>query len=304
MNENAYRPRHFRIIRHVTKNRILDIQDCLHIGKLRIEIVEYAEGEGAKLSVEHFAEPDALALICYDILQGRPFDKYVEYKGTPQGEAAISRMLVIERVEARNPFKITVSRGPGKVTETGAIQPVGKPEASLSMLLPEFDARRIAYTILRHLAAFEAATYHARVAAGTRRADADPEQAAGAPEAQRAVEPAPSAKAAASRGPVPVGEAAPASKPAPVAEAASATAAPAVKSATAEVAPGALRVPSVPARPAPRRVRAVESYWMAAERIGVTREEAESILRGVDGDWGRAWSALRAIEQRQAQARN
>lgn len=284
MNENAYRPRHFRIIRHVTKNRILDIQDFLSIGKLRIEIVEYVEGEGAKLSVEHFAEPDALALVCFDILHGRPFDKYVEYKGTPQGEAAVSRVLVVERVEARNPFKITVSRGPGKVTETGAIQPLGKPEASLSMLLSEFDARRIAYTILRHLAAFEAATYHARVAAGTRH-DAEPEPPAAAPEAPPAAEPTPA----------PVSAAAPRS--APAAAAAPAPQAEPPRPASAGPAPALAA-----ARPAPRRGRPVESYWMAAERIGVAREEAEKILRSVDGDWGRAWSTLRAIEQRRVEA--
>ena len=278
MNENAYRPRHLRIVRHVTKNRILDIQDLLDIGKLRIEIVEYAEGEGAKLSVEHFAEPDALAVVCHDILEGRPFEKYVEYKGTPQSEAATSRVLVVERVDARNPFKITVSRGPGKVMGTGAIQPVGKPEASLSMLLSEFDARRIAFTILRHLAAFEAATYHARVAAGTRRPEAEAEPAAAAPEAR------------------PAAQATPAPKAAPAAEVA------AVTRAAPDAAPAVTPAAAAPVRPAPRRGRAVESYWMAAERLNVKREEAEGILRSVDGDWGRAWSALRAIEQRQAQA--
>lgn len=246
MSENTYKPRHFRIIRHVTKNRILDIQDCLDIDKLRIEIVEFAEGQGAKLSVEHFAEPDALALVCHDILAGRPLDKYIEFKGTAQGEAVTSRVLVVERVQARNPIKITVSRGPGKVVGPGGIQPLGKPEASLSMLLSEFDARRFAFTILRHLAAFEAATYHARVAAGTRRVEAEPEQA-----------------------PVP--------------------------------APSAAAAPAAQARPAGPRGRAVESYWMAAERLGVSKDEAERILQGADGDWGRAWSTLRGLEQRAAE---
>jgi len=184
VSENSYKPRNYRIVRHVTKNRILDIQDALEIGKLRIELVDFVEGEGAKLAVEHFAEPDALALVFYDILQGRPWDRYVEYKGTVQGDAVISRVLVVERVEARHPVKITVSRGPGKVVDKGAIQPLGKPEATLSVLLSEFDARRIAFTVLRHMAAYEAATYHARVAEGTRRpaAGAGPDVAEQQPE--------------------------------------------------------------------------------------------------------------------------
>jgi hypothetical protein len=169
VSENTYKPRNYRIVRHVTKNRILDIQDTLEIGKLRIELVEFAEGKGATLAVEHFAEPDALALICHDILHGRPWEKYVEYKGSVQGETVTSRVLVVEQVQARNPIKITVARGPGKVVGQGAIQPLGKPEDTLSVLLSEFDARRIALTLLRHMAAYEAATYHARVAAGTRK---------------------------------------------------------------------------------------------------------------------------------------
>jgi len=228
MSENTYKPRNYRIVRHVTKNRILDIQDTLDIGKLRIEIVDFVEGQGAKLSLEHYAEPDALALVCHDILAGRLWEKYIEFKGTAQGEAVTSRVLVIERVEARNPVKVTVSRGPGKVMGQGAIQPLGKPEASLAMLLSEFDARRIAYTILRHLAAYEAANYHSRVAAGTRR-----------PEAEQA--PAPAAPAAV----------APPAKPAPAPQA-------------VPVAPAAQ--PAAP-QPARRRAPAVETYWMAAERL-------------------------------------
>ncbi len=262
MSENTYKPRNYRIVRHVTKNRILDIEDALEIGKLRIEIVEFAEGQGATLTVEHFAEPDAVALVCYDILQGRPWDKYVEFKGTVQGEAVTSRMLVIERVEARNPVKITVSRGPGKVMGQGAIQPLGKPEASLGILLSEFDARRFAFTVLRHMAAYEAANYHSRVAAGTRRLDAEPEVVAAA---------------------------APAPAPAPAAP----------KPAAQATAP-APRVPAAPQQPASRRAPAVETYWMAAERIGISKEEAERILQGVDGDWGRAWARLRSMEKRKA----
>lgn len=253
VNENRYKPRHYRIVRHVTKSRILDVQDLLDINKLRIEVVEYAEGEGATRSAEHFAEPDALALVLYDILNGRPWERYVEYKGSQQGETVISRVLTIERVEARNPIKITVSRGPGKVVEKGAIQPLGKPETSVSVLLSELDARRIAYTLLRHLAAYEAATYHARVAASTWRGEAD-----SAPQSEETPDPP-----------------APSVEPVAIAEAAQAQS------------PVAAPVPR--RRPAP----AVETYWAAAERLAVGREEAERILAAVNGDWARAWQELR-----------
>jgi len=280
VSENTYKPRNYRIVRHVTKNRILDIQDALEIGKLRIELVEFVEGQGATLSVEHFAEPDALALVCHDILEGRPWEKYVEYKGVVQGETVISRVLVLERVEARNPIKITVSRGPGKVVSQGAIQPLGKPEASLSVLLSEFDARRIAFTVLRHLAAYEAATYHARVAAGTRQPEAD------AP-AEGAAEPAPATP--------PSNEAA---CPAPRAEAADQ---PPAEPATQPAGPAPGGAPA--AAVVRRRPPAVETYWMAAERLGVPRAEAEQIVQQANGDWSRAWATLRTRYEREVEGR-
>lgn len=280
MSENGYKPRNYRIVRHVTKNRILDIQDTLEIDKLRIEIVEFVEGEGAKLSVEHFAEPDALALIFHDILEGRPWEKYVEFKGVAQGDTVISRVLAVERVEARNPVKITVSRGPGKVIDKGAIQPVGKPEATLSVLLSEFDARRIAFTVLRHMAAYEAATYHARVAAGTRRPQAEAAATVGQPEeSEWPVAPAPER---AVQPELVTGEVEwPVEAQVPAVEA------------RPQSAPASARGPAASA-PAARRAAPPGSYWAAAERIGLSRAEAEQILREADGDWGRAWGVLRS----------
>lgn len=280
MSESAYKPRNYRVVRHVTKSRILDIQDVLDIGKLRIELVEYTEGEGATQSVEHYAEPDALALVLYDILQGRPWEKYVEFKGSVQGETVISRVLVLERVDARNPVKITISRGPGKVTGQGAIQPLGKPEVSVSVLLSEFDARRIAFTVLRHMIAYEAATYHARVAAGTRR-PGEAGAAAREPEAE-------------------FSPAAQATPGAPVTEAEAQV--PASQGLRAleegEVAPVAAPAPAgTPTAPRRRPVRSVESYWMAAERLGLQRAEAERILEEAHGDWAAAWKVLRSLEQ-------
>lgn len=169
-----YKPRNYRIVRHITRARILDVQDMLAISKLRVEIVDFEQGQGARSSAEHFAEPDAIALVCHDIVHGRPWEKYVEFKGGVRDGQVESRILTIERVEARNPIKITVSRGPGERTRQGAVQPKGKPETSVSILLSEWDARRIALTILRHLAAYEAATYHQRVAEGTRQTEEAP----------------------------------------------------------------------------------------------------------------------------------
>ncbi|MDI7275949.1 MAG: hypothetical protein QME94_08210, partial [Anaerolineae bacterium] len=57
--------------------------------------------------------------------------------------------------------------------------------------------------------------------------------------------------------------------------------------------------PAPATEPAPTRriARGVESYWMAAERLGVPRGEAERILQDAHGDWGEAWRVLRTLEQ-------
>ncbi len=292
MSENTYKPRNYRVVRHVTKNRILDIQDALEIDKLRIELVDFAEGEGARLAVEHYAEPDALALVCYDILQGRPWEKYVEFKGSVQGDTVTSRVLAVERVEARNPIKITVSRGPGKVAGQGAIQPLGKPEATLSVLLSEFDARRIALTLLRHMAAYEAATYHARVAAGTRRPTSEAEEGAG--RAERGAE------APGMQSPRGQQQAAPRQEAHRDDQEASREESGEPKTPEVEPAMAAATAPATPVRRTP--ARPVETYWMAAERLGVPRAEAERIVQEAEGDWGKAWATLRSRGERQPAA--
>lgn len=189
-----YKPRNYRLVRHVTRTRILDVQDCLEIGKLRIEVVEFEPGKGATRAAEHYAEPDAVALLSHDMLHGRPWETYTEFKGGVRDGKVESRVLCIERVEARNPIKITVSRGPGEKTGTGAVKPAGKPEVSVSVLLSDADARRVAHMILRHMAAWEAATYHQRVEAGTRWAGGEeepPAASAPAPVAEQAPRPDP-----------------------------------------------------------------------------------------------------------------
>jgi hypothetical protein len=128
--------------------------------------------------------------------------------------------------------------------------------------------------------AYEAATYHARVAAGTRRPGD-----AGTSVRETEAEFSPIAQAAPE---VPVAEAEgqmPASQDAHAPE------------------QGEVTAVSAPApagtQPAPRRRagRSVESYWMAAERLGLPRAEAERILADAHGDWAAAWKVLRSLEQ-------
>jgi len=188
MSHNGdYKPRNFRIVRHVTKTTILVIEDCLRLDKLRVEIVSYQRGEGVRATAEHYLDADVARLLCTELATGHLAEPYQEFKGTVRDGQPQSRILKISEAKARNPIKIEITNGPGEVVGEGAIKPAGKPRAcperasgrvdstrvhsrrriSLAVLLSRWDARRIALAVLAHLGAWATATYYQRVADNT-----------------------------------------------------------------------------------------------------------------------------------------
>jgi len=55
----------------------------------------------------------------------------------------------------RNPWAIRIERGRGQVMGQGAVKMVGDPEASISILLPDWHMRSIALRILDYIRAWE-----------------------------------------------------------------------------------------------------------------------------------------------------
>jgi len=166
-NNGNYKPRNFRIVRHVTKTTILVIEDCLQLGKLRVEIVSYRRGEGVRASAEHYLDADVARLLFTDLATGHLAEPYREFKGTVRDGQPQSRIFKISEARAQNPIKIEIANGPGEVVGEGAIKPAGKPDVSLAVLLSRWDARRIALAVLAHLSAWTAATYYQRVTENT-----------------------------------------------------------------------------------------------------------------------------------------
>ena len=169
-----YLPRNYRIISHRTPRRILHIEDVLEIGKLRLEIWDYARGSGAKASAEAYLDLHTARLLATELAGGRleDMDGHREMGGGIVSGEIRSRILVTENADARNPIRITIRNGPGIRQPGGLISPEkGQPQVSLSVLLSRLDARRIGLAILEHLQAWAAQTYRTRIAAGTWQAE-------------------------------------------------------------------------------------------------------------------------------------
>jgi len=169
MNDQAGSRRHYHIYSQITATQFLHIEDALAIGKLRLFAGKYQRGQGATATAHHYLDLDDARLLFTDLAAGRvPMtdekdQSYVEYKGGGKG-IPISHIL---KVQARpDRVFIELSYGPGERMADGAVRPVrGAERQSVSVALTWLEARRLALAVLAHLAAWEAATFHARIAA-------------------------------------------------------------------------------------------------------------------------------------------
>jgi len=170
MSEQPGGRRHYRIYSQVTGSAFLHVEDVLDIGKLRLFAGRYQRGQGASITAYHYLDLDDARLLFTDLAAGgvpitdEKDEAYVEYKGSGEG-IPTSRVLKIQ-VQPERVF-IELSYGPGERMGQGAIRPVrGAERQSVSVALTWLEARRLALAVLAHLAAWEAATFHARIAAG------------------------------------------------------------------------------------------------------------------------------------------
>jgi hypothetical protein len=160
--------RSIQIFKLATNKAILDIQDCLNIGKIRVVLVDYSDKSNTK-TLSHYVDIPAAKVVLGDILSGRfrscyKDSRYTEYKGSPKGPDGNpeSRVLQIGYFETDRqgrpmnyPYAIKIERGLGRVTDTGAVTMVGKPTESLYIMTSEFDMRRLAVTVLDYVRQYE-----------------------------------------------------------------------------------------------------------------------------------------------------
>jgi len=168
-----YKPLNYRIVRHVTAKRILTVEDNLEMGKIKVGLVDYHRGHGITAQVTHWLDVDKARLLFHDLVDNavafkNMWDGWTDYKGSAVEGDLESRIFTVQIVEAKNPVKITASKGPGEKVGQGAVKPVkGTDRTEVAVLLSWQDARAIALAVDSHLQAWAAATYYKRLAEAT-----------------------------------------------------------------------------------------------------------------------------------------
>lgn len=154
-----------QIYRYVTKDRILDVSDMLSLdsrrNKLSITLVEYDKNYTAVNRVKHYVDAEPFKVVCWQILHDA-FEEWVDHKGTVHDNKPEARVLTIKKdTRYRNPYGIRIDNGDGEVMGAGAIKMI-KQTASLSILLPDFEAKRLALTVLDYVRAWELINFRKR----------------------------------------------------------------------------------------------------------------------------------------------
>ena len=156
----------YRIYSQITRSAILHLEDALDIGKVRLFLLSYRRGQGAKTTVDHYLDLADARVLAADLAQGRLSERFLDYKGSPEGREGkpLSRVLKLDdRGEGnRAPIVLQISHGPGQMVGEGAIKPAGKADAEIAILLTRWQARRLGHALLAHLQAWEVVTFRHR----------------------------------------------------------------------------------------------------------------------------------------------
>lgn len=182
---DEYRPRHYRIYSHVTRNRILHVEDALQIDKVHLDAYEFKKGAGAQARAEAYVDVHEARLLFNQLSTGAipNGSKFEAIGGGFRDGEAVGRTLVVQEVEANNPIKFTLANGPSIPMKGGLFKPAWwgnedvDPWAEVGVLLDRRTARKIALAVLEHLQAWASVTYWQRITEGTWQPDGQGESA-------------------------------------------------------------------------------------------------------------------------------
>lgn len=154
-----------QIFRYATRDRLLDITDMLNTeakrNKIAFTLLEFDEQHKATTRVRHYADVSDFKLVCWDILNGM-FAEWTDHKGTPTEEGLQARILTIRKdPKYRQPFVVKIDNGVGEGLPGGAVKMVRATD-SLTLLMPEWDARRMAQTVLDYIRDWETINFRKR----------------------------------------------------------------------------------------------------------------------------------------------
>lgn len=159
-----------QVFKYITKDRVLDVSEMLSLeprrSKIAFTLVEFDESHKAVVRVKHYADAADFKLVCWDILYGN-FEEWTDYKGTVYDDGIQARTLSLRKdTKYRQPFVLKVDNGHGETLPSGAVKMV-EVRDSLTLLLSEFEARKLAQTVLDYIRDWETINFRRRQEAMT-----------------------------------------------------------------------------------------------------------------------------------------
>ncbi|MDX1931099.1 MAG: hypothetical protein SFU56_00695 [Capsulimonadales bacterium] len=159
-----------QVFKHVTKDRLIDVGDMLHLesrrSKIAFTLVAFDENFKSTVRVRHYADVSDIKLVCWDILHGT-FSEWTDYKGSSTEEGTQARVMTLRKdPKYRQPFVIKIDNGRGETMPGGAVKMVQATD-TLTLLLSEWDARRMAATIYDYIRDWETVHFRRRQEAQT-----------------------------------------------------------------------------------------------------------------------------------------
>lgn len=161
---------------YATNKNFLNLYDALRIEKVKVEIAGYDQATNRQTghASAWLDKDDARLLthlVCNRLFLAVTGGKWEKYGGSQREDGHIeSRTVQLEWDEgeggrfARFPYRLTISNGPGKKTNTGGVAPAGEPTARLTMRIPELDMIKLMLALGAYVQAYETAHHHRIVA--------------------------------------------------------------------------------------------------------------------------------------------
>ena len=165
-----------QIFRYVAKDKILDLTDLLAFdprrSKIAFTLVEFDDHNKATQRVQHYVDADDMKLVCHDLLAGL-FTSFEDQKGGDKTDRRTAEIYTEARVlsfkkeaKYRQPFVLRIDNGQGEVYGQGQVKMV-KATDSLTIQLPEWEARKMAVVVGDYIKDFEIIHFRKRQDART-----------------------------------------------------------------------------------------------------------------------------------------
>ena len=159
-----------QIFRLVVKDKILDLSDLLAFdarrSKIVVTLVEFDDANKATQRVRHYIDADDMKLICHDLLAGS-FTSFEDQKGSVHDDYTEARVLSLKKeTKYRQPYVLRIDNGQGEVYGVGQVKMV-KATDSLTIQMPEFEARKLALVVLDYIREWEMIHFRKRQDART-----------------------------------------------------------------------------------------------------------------------------------------